>query len=291
MDYAMFCRWCEAESTSQIGWFGQYINAGPDMLHYVERGSGTPLVLVHGFLEWSYTWHHNVDTLAAHARVLAPDLRGYGLSSKNKVLGHSLSDQAEVLRAFLDAKGVERAILCGHSMGGEVVLRFALRWPERVQALILVASSGYLRPQRRTLHELVLRMPGVSEAALRAVMLNRSWVTRALAGAFASPEYVTPAEVDAYLLPARAPGAGGALKRILRDADFGHFAERLRDVQMPALLIWGTDDQVVPLAHGRRLAEELHGRLVTFEGCGHLPYAERPEAFHQVVIPFVTEHA
>jgi pimeloyl-ACP methyl ester carboxylesterase len=286
VDYTMFCRWCEGEGTRH-GWFGRYVEAGPDLLHYVERGQGPNLVLVHGFLEWSYTWHCNLEALAGQARVLAPDLRGYGLSAKNRDLGHTLSDQAEVLRAFLDAKGVQQAVLCGHSMGGEIALRFALRWPERVRALVLVAASGYLRLHRKRLQEMAFRFPGLTEAVLQTVARNRRFVARALAEGVSAPEMITPADVEAYLLPARAPGAAGALLRVLQDADFGSYAERLREVQMPALLIWGREDRVVSLADGERMAKDLRGRLVVFDRCGHHPQSECAEAFNREVLSFL----
>jgi pimeloyl-ACP methyl ester carboxylesterase len=99
---------------------------------------------------------------------------------------------------------------------------------------------------------------------------------------------VLESDVDAYMLPARAPGSTRALVRLLRETDFGTHAHRLAEVNHPALLIWGEHDRVVPLEHGRRLATELpNSRLITLAGCGHLPHEECPDAFNSAVREFL----
>ncbi|HWI62374.1 MAG TPA: alpha/beta hydrolase [Symbiobacteriaceae bacterium] len=289
MDREKFRLWCrENASRPGIDWCGQFLDVEGELLHYVEAGSGEPLVLLHGFMEWSFTWRSVMRPLAGHSRVLALDLRGFGLSGRDRRLGHSLTDQVEVVRRFLDSLGVQQAVFCGHSMGGEIALRFALQYPERVRGLVLVAASGYLRPRQRPLRRWLLRLPGISQAVVRAVVLNRRFADRALREVHADPDRVTAADVDAYLLPARAPGTAGTLVRILRDADFGHWSDRLAEVAHPSLLIWGDSDPVVSLEQGRRLAAALpKSRLEVFSRCGHLPHVEEPVQFVGEVVEFL----
>ncbi|HWI62427.1 MAG TPA: alpha/beta fold hydrolase [Symbiobacteriaceae bacterium] len=256
------------------------------MLHYVEAGAGVPLILLHGFMEWSFTWHANLGPLAAHARVLALDLRGHGLSGRDRHRGHSLDDQVEVVCAFMDRLGIGQAVLCGHSMGGEVSLRMAMHYPERVRALVLVAATGYrqLQPPGQRL----LRVPGISHAVVRLAVMNRRFAERALRAAYKDPDRVTAQTVAAYLLPVQAPGATSAFLRVLRDADFGRQRHRLSTLSQPSLLIWGQDDPVVPLHDGERLAAELpESHLEVYPDCGHLPHAEYPERFHADVAQFL----
>jgi pimeloyl-ACP methyl ester carboxylesterase len=284
-----FCKWCEtAAGAFAGGWFGRHTEVAGELLHYVEAGEGTPLLLLHGFLEWSYTWRHNLPALAGVARVLALDLRGFGLSERNRRRGHSLGDQVEVVRGFMDQLGIERAVLCGHSMGGEIALRFALLYPDRVLALILDASSGYLQRREGRLYRWLLRAPGVRTLALWGIMRNRRFARRALESGYGAPGRVLESDVDAYMLPARAPGSTRALVRLLRETDFGTQAQRLAEVNHPALLIWGEHDRVVPLEHGRRLAAALpNSQLITLAGCGHLPHEECPDAFNSAVLAFL----
>lgn len=289
MDKERFCRWCETEvARRQIGWFGQFAEVDGELIHYVEAGRGEPLILVHGFLAWSYTWRRNVGPLSEHARVLALDLRGFGLSEKRGGLRHGLSDQVEVLRGFMDRLSIKQAVICGHSMGGEIAMRFALKYPDRVKALILVSASGYVRRNEPRMIRWALGMPGVNMLLVRLAMMNRRFAMENIRAVYRRPERMTEPEVEAYLLPSRAPGMTRALLSILREADFGAFAHRLREIEHRALLIWGEEDQVVPLSHGKRLAEELrHSELAVLPDCGHVPPEEEPERFNEAVIGFL----
>lgn len=289
MEQERYCRWCQQElKRRRVNWFGQYVDIGGELLHFVEKGAGEPLVLIHGFLCWSYSWRHNIPALAERCRVLAPDLRGFGLSERSGQRGHSLTDQVEVLRDFLDARCVSTAVLCGHSMGGEIAMRFALTYPERVQALVLVAGSGYVHRQQRGLERLVLGLPGVANLFVRATVMNRRFAARALREAYRAPDCCSAADMEAYLLPASAPGTDRSLVRMLRDMDFGATAAQLSKIAHQTLLLWGQDDPWVPCSHGERLAKELsNSELVVLPDCGHAPQEEYPEAFNQTVLDFL----
>lgn len=284
-----FCEWCETETTKRnIPWFGKHLQVGDEFFHYVEKGSGPPLLLVHGFMGWSYSWRHNIEALGRSYRTIALDLRGFGLSEKDAQRGHSLSDQAEVIKSFLDTLGIDQVFLCGHSMGGEVALRFALTYPNQVRGLILVSSSGYVVRQERSMERLALKLPLVSDLFVRTVVLNRGFASRTLHAGVRDPTRVSESDVDAYLLPAEAPGASGAFVSILRDADFGSTAGQLHQVTQPALIIWGANDPWLSVEYGHRMTAELKGsKLVIFPECGHLPPEECPEGFNREVLDFL----
>lgn len=289
MDAERFCRWCrDAVARCGIDWFGRHADLDGEQIHYVEAGSGDPVVLVHGFMAWSYTWRQTLPALAGQHRVLALDLRGFGLSEKRRDRGHAIEDQVDLLRRFLDALQVERSVLVGHSMGGEVSLRFALRHPERVRGMVLVSSSGYVVREQPALERLALRTPFLGELFVQALALNRRFAGNSLRTAYRAPERVRATDVEAYLLPARVPGAAGAFIRMLRDADFGRAARELRQIETPSLVVWGENDPWVPLTHGQRLAGELrNSRLVVFPECGHVPPEEYPAEFNHLVAEFL----
>lgn len=289
MDPELFHRWCQtALKRYSIPWFGRFTQVDGETVHYMAAGEGPPLVLVHGFLSWSYTWRRNLAALATRARVVAPDLRGFGLSAKESRRGHSLSDQVELLGAVMDALSIDQTVLCGHSMGGEIAMRFALRYPERVRALILVASSGYVTRIERPMERWIRKIPVLGALFVRAAVLNRRFAASSLRTGYFDPLLVAEQDVDAYLLPARAPGAAGALLSMVRDMDFGASSARWPEISHRSLLIWGENDPWIPLAHGQRLHAHLpQSELVVFPQCGHLPQEEHPDRFNRSVLAFL----
>jgi pimeloyl-ACP methyl ester carboxylesterase len=282
-------QWCtQVVQKSANGWLGRFVGLEGELIHYVEKGEGDPLILLHGFLAWSFTWRHNVEMVAKNARVIAPDLRGFGLSTRHPERGHSLSDQVLLLDRLLEALGLKQVILGGHSMGGEVALRYAAHRPERVKALILVASSGYLKPIPGRLERAVIRYPILGSVLVRAVMMNRRFTRMALGSVYRSAKAIASEDVEGYFLPARVRGAAGALVRTLRDSDFGQGASHWQGLSHPTLIIWGENDPLIPLSHGQKLAAELPGsQLLTFPDCGHVPHEEDPSRFNAAVQAFI----
>src|SRR6266545_1780014 len=110
-------------------------------IHYQEKGTGTPLVLLHGFTSSTYSWKDVFEPLSQNFRVIAVDLKGFGFSGKPDG-DYSRRAQATLVGRLLDYLKIEKAWLCGNSMGGEIALNFALQNPHRVGGLILVDSAG-----------------------------------------------------------------------------------------------------------------------------------------------------
>lgn len=272
----------------QVDWVGTHVKLGEEWIHCMEAGRGEPLLLVHGFIAWSFTWRKNLPALAAHFHTYAVDLRGFGLSQRGTHLRYGLDDQADLLAAFLDHAGIRRAALMGHSMGGEIVLRFALRYPDRLKGMVLVSPSALLQRRVRWAERYLLPVPGLGPLAVRAALLNRRFAAASVRDAYHRSELVTPADIGGYWLPARIPGSARSLIAMLRQIDFGAAANRLTEIPHRTLIIWGEDDPWVPVSHGRRLAALLpRSELVTLPDCGHVPHEEYPERFHQLVIPFL----
>lgn len=265
-----------------------YVNIGGDRIHYVEAGRGPALVLIHGFLAWSFTWRKNVPALAGKFRTFALDLRGFGLSSRGTAGPYGLDDQARLVAAFLDAQGIERAAVIGHSMGGEVALRLALLYPRRVRGLVVVAPSALVRRRPGILERALVPVPVLGPLAVRLLILNRRFAARAVREGYYRKEAATPDAVAGYLRPASVRGSARTLAAMLRQLDFGGAADRLSAVAQPTLIVWGENDPWIPFAHAQRLAAILpNARLVSFPECGHVPPEEYPERFHEVVIPFL----
>ena len=263
--------------------------------HALEAGRGPPLVLLHGTAidSAALTYGPSLPELAAHHRVLALDWPGYGRSEHPRA-PPTMGDMVDLLEAFLDTVGLERAHLAGFSMGAAVGLGFALRRPDRVATLTAIGAYGL---------DGGLPVPILPFVAMRVPWLGRSvtWGLRRskiLTGlvlrhvVFSNGRLVDDALVDEVHEQLRAPEAERSfvdwLRGELRPFALGtSYAERLSGLQVPTLLLHGRDDRVIPARKAEAASERIPGaRLVRVPGCGHWVPREAPEVFLREVLGF-----
>jgi pimeloyl-ACP methyl ester carboxylesterase len=257
--------------------------------HYVDRGEGPVILLLHGYTMSLHSWRFNVGPLSGRFRVIAVDLPGFGDSGKPRRFLYDLTGFARWTFGFLDALGVSRAALVGHSMGGGVAHAIATGQPERVSSLILVDPVGYQPREERFFVFRILERRGLGELALRALTpIGVRTILRRYA--YRDPGFVTDDVVQAYLAPLRSAEGRAAALRTIRTVNFDAAPGPL-PCRRPALVLWGDRDRVVPAAHAQRFARDIPGaKLHVFEDCGHFPQVERAESFNQQVAAFVADH-
>lgn len=276
-------------SKNGLDWQGRWVKVGEEQLHVVEAGEGEPLLLIHGFFVWSYFWRKVIPGLSQFARVIAPDLRGFGLTERLPGKPLDLWAQAELMIGLMDQLGIKRALLCGHSMGGEVAMRIALRYPERVRGLVLASSAGYVHRESKGLERRLLSTPLVGQLLIRLLVANQRFAGKAMREAY-HDGMMDPADLAAYILPGRLPRASRTMARMLLEIDFGAVSSQISQVTHPTLLIWGREDPWIPRSHGERLHQTLPvSRLEILSQCGHSPPEEHPEAFTAAVAGFWRE--
>ena len=249
-------------------------------LAYDEAGSGTPLLLVHGWPLDRTLWVGQLGGLATYARVLAPDLRGFGGSTVRPP--YTIDQYADDLIAFLDTLGLASAVVCGLSMGGYVAFSMLRRHRDRVRGLVLAdtratADTDEARESRRRLIAMIEQegMSALAERQLRT-MVGSSTLER-------QPELVET--VRRMLASTPAEGAIGALRAI---ADRPDSTPMLSSIDVPTLVVGGAEDGITPPAVLRALAAEIRtSRLEILEQAGHLSPLERSAAFNHVVSEFV----
>ncbi len=256
----------------------------PDVrINYEIHGSGsTPAVLLHGFGASLETWRDILPHLGPHLLSYTVDLKGFGLSSKPDDGRYSIADQASVIAAFIEKLGLRGICLVGHSMGGAVALLSCLKLlesgaPDRVSALVLIAAP--VAPQHLPFFIEFLRSP-VSRSMVH--LLPTSFQTRyVLRQIWYDPRGVTPERVERYARFVRLPGSLAAMAATARQIvprNRGEIAEGIRDIRVPALLLWGDHDRVVFRWQAGLLQELLPDtRLSVLSRCGHIPQEERPE--------------
>lgn len=264
--------------------------------HYLEAGSGPPLVLLHGTAidsaELSYG--PSVPALAKRHRVLALDWPGYERSESPSV-GLSISKLVDLLAGFLEAAGLKRVHLAGFSMGGAAALGFTLRATGSVQTLTLIGSYGLdARAPVPLLPYLALRAPRLSESVTWGMRRSRRLTRLVLTGfVFSDASLVTPDLVDAVHARLREPEAERSfvawLRGELRPFGLGtSFEDRLAEVSAPTLMLHGRGDRVVPACKAVRASRSIPGaRLRLLPRCGHWVPREAPEAFVAELLGFV----
>lgn len=262
---------------------GQLTVAGVD-LRFDDAGpsDGVVVVLVHGHPFNRTLWKPQAEALAAAGyRVLTPDLRGYGESgvTEGSVL---LSRFADDVAALLDHVGVERAVVGGVSMGGQIAMEFHLRHPGRTRALVLSDTSAPAETEdgkafRNHLADRLLAegMGGYADEVIDKML--------AAYNVSALPDVA--ARVLAMMRATDPRGAAAALRGRAERPDY---RESLAAARVPALVVVGADDAYTPVAQAEEIAALVPAsELAVIEQAGHLPGAEQPERFNQVLLGFL----
>lgn len=263
-------------------------------LHYLTCGEGEPLVMLHGRGACAASFAPALALLAERRRVLAPDLPGWGLSEKPVFQGRTAQDALRVWRegvlGFLDSQGLERTDLLGHSMGGFTALSLALERPDRVNRLILVDAAGLgtqMQLDERLYFGLIPeKLHRRFGRRLTRMVMSRGndWRAR--------PDLAGPMfELSHNLLTQEAviPSGAAAFHTWVNFTGVHYtLTDRLKELRMPALMMWGDRDSVTNYHEAFVAARTLwDGQMVAFTGCGHTPFAERPDDFARVLLTWL----
>ncbi len=256
-------------------------------------GQGPPVVLLHGLGASKVSYLPLLPALARRYRVVVPDLPGHGESSKPRA-AYTPAYFARAVLALMDQVGADRSALVGNSMGGRVALEVAAAAPARVSAMALLdpAAAGLPFP----LYARILGMLPTGVGAVPVPLRKRAVVfgiRRLFADPGRLPRAAYLAGADEFIRIYRHGRARVALLSAIRGlmADGSdHFWERMAEVDVPTLILWGGDDRLVPARLGRRLAATLpRARLVVLPGVGHVPQFEVPEETRRLVLGFLDE--
>jgi pimeloyl-ACP methyl ester carboxylesterase len=259
-------------------------------------GDGPLLVLLHGITSTSEAWREVMPRLAERYTVVAPDLIGHGRSAKPRG-DYSLGAHAAGVRDLLALLGFESGTVVGHSLGGGIAMQFSYLFPEYVERMALISSGGLGQEVHPLLRAATL--PG-SEWVLP--LLAREWSVRAgdavrsvaaKIGVQAGPDIAEFARGYASLVN---NGAREAFIDTMRSV-IGPDGQKVSALdrlyladQIPTLIIWGADDPVIPVAHGRRAHEIVaHSRYVEIENSGHWPMLDTPDRVVRELTSFIEE--
>jgi pimeloyl-ACP methyl ester carboxylesterase len=244
------------------------------------RDDPLPIVLIHGTSASLHTWEGWVRALKGQRRIISFDLPGFGLTgpfSGQYEAGNYHGDAyARFVIDLLDALKIDRAVLGGNSLGGEVAWRTAAMAPPRVAAMVLVDAAGpAFTPESVPIGFTIARTPGLNR--VMEWVLPRSLVAQSVANVYGDPGKVTPELVDRYFELTLREGNRRALGQRMQRLVNGEHAERIGTLKMPTLILWGGRDRLIPPAIGREFQRLIAGsQLVVFDTLGHVPHEEDP---------------
>ena len=263
-------------------------------VNYVDVGSGEedPVVLVHGLGGQWQNWLENVPRLALDRRVVAMDLPGFGLTPEPEDEELSIPGYGRCVNALCDKLGLGEVDLVGNSMGGYVAAEVAIQFPQRVSRLVLVSAAGISSAE--TLQAPILTFGRIATAiatnsAARFRHLAARPITRHMSLALvARHPRLLKADLayEGFMKGAGKPGFDAALRACLNY----DFRDRLPEVKVPTLIVWGEKDSIIPVNDAdefERLIED--SRKIVMKDTGHISMAERPQTFNDLLVEFLAE--
>ncbi len=252
-------------------------------VRYRETGSGPAVVMIHGYGASLESWASVAPPVAAHHRVIAIDLKGFGWTSRPEG-DYSPAAQADLVWHVLDKLGVDDVAIVGHSWGTSVSLAMAVQHPARVRRVALYDAyvyddqvpSFFRWAQKSGLGELLFGLFYTERMEDRAPL------------AYYDERWVTQARVERVEDSMDRPGTKAAALAVARGHHFGTLHEQLRGFAKPVLLLWGAQDQVTPVSFAYRLVNELqNAKLEVYQHCGHIPMVEAHNASTRDLVTFL----
>ena len=272
---SLVARWAPSPS--------EFIDLNGQLVHYRDegpRGDPLPIVLLHGTSASLHTWEGWSKALHGQRRVISLDLPAFGLTGPftGPYAGQTYTgaNYARFVLDVLDRLDVQRFVVAGNSLGGEVAWRIAAAVPQRVAQLVLVDAAGYpIDAANVPLGWQIARVPVLGHVAEH--LLPRALVAQGLHAVYGDPAKITEPLVDRYFELTLRDGNRAALVQRAQQWTPGEGVARVIGVVAPTLVLWGGRDRLIPPALAQRFAADIPGsRVVIFDDLGHVPQEEDP---------------
>jgi pimeloyl-ACP methyl ester carboxylesterase len=248
-------------------------------VRYIEDGvsNGKHILCLHGLGASAGRWAKILPILAKKYHAVAPDIVGFGYSDKPDVY-YTMDFFVNFVNKFAKKLKMESPILVGASLGGQIAIETALAYDNMIEKLILVSPAGLMKESSPALNHYIA-------AAMYPTFENAKKAFQEMAGSKDVDEMYTRDFINRMQLP---NAKYAFMSAIMGSKSAPVFADRLSEIKVPTLIVWGKKDGLIPY----RFAKQFHSRikdseLVTMEDCGHTPYFEKPDKFGQIVLEFV----
>jgi pimeloyl-ACP methyl ester carboxylesterase len=242
-------------------------------IHYYEAGRGPVVILLHGLGANARIWRNNMAVLAEHYHVYTLDQIGFGHSDK-PFLDYKIQSFVEFLQGFVESQSIKKAALVGNSLGGWIAADFTVQHPDLVSRLVLVNSAG---------------LPFGEQPVSNLNPSSLAGTRKVLEASFYNKQAVTDELVREVFTNHLRDNDGYTIQRIVAGVSEDQFEDaKLGYIHVPTLIIWGRNDELIPLAKGEQFRQSISGsKMAVIDQCGHLPEVEKPAEFNQVLMEFL----
>lgn len=262
----------------------QFIKLGDFNVHYLKKGKGQPIMLIHGGGTWMYSWRNTIDSLAKKYTVFACDMPGHGYTTTNKELKYNLDDFANFIKMFLNYHHIEKVTLIGNSWGGGWALYFTELYSDRVNNLILIAASGL--NVKDVFEWEILKYPIIGELVSR--MVTKKVIRNAYKKVYVDQSYINDELIEQTFIAMKIKQNRKATYKIKRNCDWKLTEQKLKDITVPVKIIWGDKDKYLDVKYAKIFASKIPNTdLTIIEKCGHTPHEERAEETIKLINKFL----
>ena len=257
----------------------KFVEVDGMQVHYRIEGDGFPIVLLHGTAASLHTWDDWTADLKQSYKVIRMDLPAFGLTGPNTNADYSIKAYTTFLHQFLQKINVHQFHLVGNSLGGNIAWNYAAEHPEKVEKLILVDASGLPTNKQQPAVFKMAKTPVLNSLFL--YITPKFFIKKNIKEVYADDTKITDDLITRYHKMALREGNRQAfIDRAKTDFKLGDKGNinKLKSVQTPTLLLWGAQDQWIPLANGKRMDSLLpNSKLQVLENSGHVPMEENPK--------------
>jgi pimeloyl-ACP methyl ester carboxylesterase len=273
----------------------RYINIGKiNARYWTEGNQGSPVILIHGIGLYIESWLPSFNTLAKQHKVYAVDLPGHGKTEKPLNISYTIDNLSQFIKDFMTALDIEKAHIVGHSLGGAIGTRLALTQAASVDRLVLVGSAGLGKEATMVLR--IISVPILGEMLTRPSLSGSANLAKMLVY---DPAVMTNELIELAYQMSLLPDMQKSFLRVLRANGnlFGQSksmyipnVQGLPSITKPVLVVWGRQDQVVPVAHAEVATKYLPNvRVQLLDNCGHMPMLEHTVDFNKLLLDFLSD--
>ena len=271
----------------------RYIKVGKINTRYWAEGSqGLPVIFIHGIGEYIENWLPSFGVLAEKYRVYAVGLLGHGRTDKPLNVSNKIADLALFVKDFMATLGIEHAHVVGHSLGGAIGTWLALVHPAAVDKLVLVGSAGLGKETAMILR--IMNIPILGEILSRPSRSGSADLAKLVVH---DPAVMTDELIELSYQMSLLPGAQKSFLQTVRangnlfgqsKSMYSPIVQGLHSITKPVLVIWGRQDQIIPVAHAEVATKNLPNvRVQIFDNCGHFPMLEHTQSFNELLLEFL----